>query len=116
MTSTESAGDKVIAPPIAERRPHDVIFGAVEGENRGGKPFAAQRTRNDDWFWLRDDDRKDDKVLEHLRLENEYCKQQLSHLDGMRKESYDEHISHLKETDDRAPHRHGPFFQYTRTV
>ena len=29
---------------------------------------------------------------------------------------YDEHISHLKETDDRAACRHANFFYYTRTV
>jgi len=50
--SLEFAG-KTLLPPQAEIRPHEVVFGAVEGENRGEKPFAQQRRRVDNYFWLR---------------------------------------------------------------
>ena len=105
-----------LSPPIAEKRDHAVIFGAVPGQNRGSRPFKSQRTRNDPWFWLRDDDRKSEEVLAHLRKENEYGKQELAGLEGLRTTLYEEHISHLKETDDRAACRKGGFFYYTRTV
>ena len=105
-----------IRPPIAEKRDHLVTFGAVDGQNRGKKPFSQPRTRNDPWFWLRDDERKSEEVLAHLRAENEYGKQELGALDELRKTLYEEHISHLKETDDRAAYRKGGFFYYTRTV
>ena len=105
-----------IPPPIGEKLNHDVIFGAVEGQNRGLKPFQQQRTRNDPFFWMRDDERKDEKVLAHLRQENAYSEQELGPLADLRKTLYDEHISHLKETDDRAACRHEKFFYYTRTV
>lgn len=72
---------QVLQPPIAEQRPHEVVFGAVEGENRGEKPFAQQRRRTDNYFWLRDDERKDPKVLRHLELENAYMRQQTKHLE-----------------------------------
>ena len=111
MTSLAS-----VAPPIAEKVNHDVIFGAVDGENRGLKPFPQQRTRNDPFFWLRSDDRKDEKVLAHLRMENAYSEQELGPLADLRKALYDEHVSHLKETDDRAAYRHSTYFYYTRTV
>merc|ERR1719174_2596960 len=103
-------------PPIAEKREHEVVFGAVKGQNRGLKPFAQQRKISDPWFWLRDDDRKSEEVLAHLRAENDYGQQELSSLDGLRKTLYDEHLSHLKETDDQIPYRQGDFFYYTRTV
>jgi oligopeptidase B len=64
-----------LPPPIAERRDHDVVFGAVAGQNRGGAPFASPRARNDPWFWLRDDKRESEEVLAHLRAENAYGKQ-----------------------------------------
>ena len=36
--------------------------------------------------------------------------------DGLRKTLYDEHLSHLKETDDQIPYRQGDYFYYTRTI
>jgi oligopeptidase B len=42
----------------AKRKPHTVLFGKVEGENRGPNPMDPCVERNDDLFWLRDDDRK----------------------------------------------------------
>ena len=35
---------------------------------------------------------------------------------GLRKTLYDEHLSHLKKTDDQIPYRDGDYFYYTRTV
>eukprot|EP01063_Lacrimia_lanifica_P023520 TRINITY_DN3107_c0_g1_i1.p1 TRINITY_DN3107_c0_g1~~TRINITY_DN3107_c0_g1_i1.p1 ORF type:complete len:753 (+),score=343.03 TRINITY_DN3107_c0_g1_i1:67-2259(+) len=104
-----------IPPPVAVQRPHMVTFGAVEGENRGGKPFEP-RQREDPFFWLRDDERTQEDVLDHLRLENRYGEQELEHLGELRQTLYDEHVTHLKETDDKAPARHGKYFYYTRTV
>lgn len=72
--------------------------------------------REDPWFWLRDDKRMNEEVLTHLRKENAFAEASTKHLDSFRKLLYDEHISHLKQTDDVAPHRHGDWFYYTRTV
>ena len=55
-----------IPAPIGTKVPHDVIFGEVKDQNRGIKPFKNQRMRNDNYFWMRSDDRKDEKVLAHL--------------------------------------------------
>ena len=62
-------------PPIAVQKPHKIAFGAVPGENRGEKPFTELRYRSDPWFWLRDDTRKNEEVLEHLRKENTYTQE-----------------------------------------
>ena len=107
--------------PIAATRHHRVAFGAVEGENRGGgsgslAPFAKAIQRDDPWFWLRDDDRKDPAILAHLEAENAHAQHAVAHLEGLRKELYDEHLSHVKETDEQPPTIHGDYFYYTRTV
>lgn len=102
--------------PIAEKRPHHVPFGAVPGQNRGSNPFPVPRMREDPWFWLRDDDRKNADVLAHLKKENEYAAQKTAHLEGLRDALFEEHKSHLKETDDQPPYLSGGFFYYTRTV
>lgn len=102
--------------PVAEQRPREVLFGAVEGENRGVKPIQPPLKMTDPYFWLRDDKRESEEVLSHLRAENAYTQQQTDHLKELREELYKEHISHLKETDDGASHRNGPWFYYTKTV
>jgi len=112
----EGSNDSAASPPIAAQRPHRVPFGAVPGENRGENPIEKPIERDDPWFWLRDDDRKNEEVLNHLRTENKFTETQTEHLSALREELYNEHISHLKETDTEAAHRHGPWFYYTRNV
>lgn len=78
--------------------------------------MAMPIKREDPWFWLRDDKRQDQEILNHLRSENAYTEQETAHLQKFREELYAEHLSHLQETDDGPAHRHGPWFYYTRTV
>lgn len=56
-------------------------------------------------FWLRDDERKDPKVLAHLRKENEHCEKQTQHLEELRQTLYKEHLSHLKVCSATALHQ-----------
>ena len=95
-----SIANTVVTPPIAVQKPHKVAIGAVPGESRGEAPFRTIRYRDDPWFWLRDDTRKNEEVLEHLRKENTYTEEKTKHLENFQKKLYDEHISHLKETDE----------------
>ena len=104
-----------MTPPIATQKPHKVPFGAVEGENRGEKPFKDVRYRDDPWFWLRDDTRKDEAVLGHLRVENAHTEEKTKHLQKFHTKLYDEHIGHLKETDEDPAYPYGNYFYYTRT-
>lgn len=57
-----------------------VLFGKVAGENRGPNPMDPPIERTDDLFWLRDDDRKDPKVIAHLKAENAYTETHLAHV------------------------------------
>ena len=102
--------------PIAPQKPHKVAFGKVENENRGENPFFPLRYRDDPWFWLRDDTRKNEDILDHLRKENAYTEEKTKHLTKFQKKLYDEHISHLKETDERPPYPYGQYYYYTKTV
>ena len=44
----------------------------------------------DDYFWMRDDDRKNEKVLSQLRAENFHTEASTSHLASFREELYEE--------------------------
>lgn len=56
------------------------------------------------------------QVLSHLNAENDYCAQATKHFSGLQDSLYSEILSHLKETDEDVPYKHGAFEYYTRTV
>jgi len=64
---------------------------------------------------MRDDTRENKEVLDHLRRENSYGEQQLSHLDELRDTLYNEHLGHLKQTDTKPASLHGEYFYYRRS-
>ena len=102
--------------PIAKHIDHVVLFGKVDGQDRGPNVMDPPLQRADPLFWLRDDNRKDPDVIAHLRLEEAYCKEKTKDLGSLAETIYAEHISHIQETDTTAPYTHGPFLYYTRTV
>ncbi|ORC85944.1 Oligopeptidase B [Trypanosoma theileri] len=102
--------------PIAAHKDHEVIFGHVEGENRGPNPMNPPRRRNDPLFWLRDDARKDPAVIAHLKLEQAHFEERTADIKEFAETVYKEHISHIQETDMSAPYLHGSYMYYTREV
>lgn len=105
-------------PPVARKIPNDVYFGINPNkpeEYRGKFAMNPPQKRIDDYYWLRDDSRSNADVINHLDQENEYCGQKLSYLDSFREELYSEMLSHLKETDEDAPYKHGKYFYYSKT-
>ena len=106
-----------VRPPVARRQPHTVKFGKVEGENRGPNPMDPPIEVVDDLFWLRDDTRKDEEILQLLRDENTYTQARTAHLEDFRTSLYDEMLSHIQEDDDTYPSPAGDGFEYwSRTV
>jgi len=100
------AGAELPRPP--HKIPATVTFGAAPGEDRGEDPMDPPVLRDDDLFWLRDDDRKDPAVLDHLRGENAHTEAATAHLAGARKTLYEELKGHVLEADQTAPVPHGP--------
>ncbi|RQM19694.1 hypothetical protein B5M09_011283 [Aphanomyces astaci] len=104
-----------MTPPVLEKRPQNVPFGKVPGENRGKQPMEPIIYLEDPYYYVRDDTRTNTEILDHLRAENAYTKAALSHLDSLQDELYKELLSHVQETDQTAPYPHGDFVYYTRT-
>ena len=100
----------------ADKIDHWVTFGAVEGENRGDLAMDPPRLLADPYFWMRDDERTDPKVLERLGMENAHALAATAHLSEFRDELYAELKGHVKETDDSAPVAKGKWEYFTRTL
>ncbi len=88
-------------PPAVEQRPHEVVA-----------PHGAVRI--DEYYWLRDDERKDPEMLAHLEAENAYADAVLAPLAGLQAELFEELVGRIKQDDATVPVREGDYFYYTR--
>jgi oligopeptidase B len=93
-TSTEMT--KNILPPIAKKVPHEM-------EIHGHK-------RVDDYYWMRDDERKNPEMLAHLEAENSYLKAMMVHTESFQDKLYEEIIGRIKKDDNSVPVKRNGFW------
>jgi oligopeptidase B len=87
-------------PPVAAKRDHTV-------EAPGGN-------RNDEYYWLRDDTRKNEEMLAYLKAENAYADAMLAPLRPLKDKLYNEFIGRIKQDDSSVPYRERGYWYYTR--
>lgn len=88
-------------PPVAAKKPYTVKA-----------PFGA--TREDPYYWLRDDTRKNPEMLGYLAAENAYADAVLAPTRPKADALYREIVGHIKQDDASVPYaRHG-YVYYTR--
>jgi oligopeptidase B len=100
-SGTPSSGQAAdAAPPQAARRPHAV-----------GSPWGE---RIDDYYWLRDDERKDPEVLGYLAAENQYAERVLAPLAEQERQLFEELGERLEPLDASVPVWHDGYWYYWR--
>lgn len=100
----EAGGDSLIARPCPRAKKVDYkmeLFGD---------------TREDPYYWLRDDNRKDPEVLAYLNEENAYTETVMADTKKLQEELYKEIRGRIQEDDMTVPLRKGPFFYYEKTL
>ncbi|KAL4433270.1 hypothetical protein ABPG77_003318 [Micractinium sp. CCAP 211/92] len=97
----EAARLELLEAPLAAQRPHTLE--------------AHGDVRQDDFYWLRDDDRKDPAVIAHLEAEAAYTKAVLADTEELQEQLYREMRGRIQEADQSAPVRFQKYFYYTRT-
>ncbi|RHY23556.1 hypothetical protein DYB32_009144 [Aphanomyces invadans] len=112
--ASASAAPRLV-PPVLPKRPKMVPFGKVPGENRGEQPMEPIVYLEDPYYYVRDDSRTNEEILDHLRAENAFTKAALSHLEKPQDDLYKELLGHVQETDQMVPYPHGDYLYYTRT-
>ncbi|MGC5903319.1 hypothetical protein VU602_04195 [Providencia stuartii] len=60
--------------------------------------------RVDNYYWMRDDHRKSQEVIDYLEKENAYSQQQLALGQPLKKQIYDELLSRMKQDDESVPY------------
>jgi len=76
-------------PPVANKQNHVM-------EIHGDK-------RNDEYYWMRDDTRKNEDVLAYLEAENSYTKTKLAHTEALQQKLYDEMTARLEPDEESVP-------------
>jgi oligopeptidase B len=81
------------------------------------KPYVHEihnHQRDDDYFWLRDDNREDPEVISYLNQENDYTEAQMLPLQGMQTELYDEMVSRQEPELESVPYFKKGFWYVSR--
>jgi len=73
-----------------------------------------QHTREDEFYGLRDDERKDEAILKYLREENTFLEENLKSTDPLREELFQEIKGRIKEKDLSVPYFDDGFWYYVR--
>jgi oligopeptidase B len=93
-------GGADLAPPVAARRPHDVV--------------SPHGTRSDPYYWMRDDKRADPDVLAHLNAENSYTNAVLAETKPLEDTLFGELRARVKEDDASVPVFERGYWYYVR--
>jgi oligopeptidase B len=101
-SAVEVAPAEAPVPPVAERRPFEVI--------------SPNGNRRDDYYWLRDDTRKSKDVLGYLEAENAYRDAYMAPSANLTQKLYDELVARLKPDDASVPVLERGYFYYSRFV
>jgi oligopeptidase B len=80
------------------------------------KPFTVKgpADRNDEYYWLRDDTRKQPEMLAYLNAENAYADAVLAPLKPLENKLYSEIVGRIKEDDSSLPFRERGYYYYSR--
>jgi oligopeptidase B len=86
-------------PPVAKQVPY-TVKGPVD--------------RNDPYYWLRDDTRKNPEMLAYLKAENEYADAMLAGTKPLQEQLFKEIVGRIKQDDSSVPVRERGYYYYSR--
>lgn len=92
--------NKNILAPVAKKIPHAMTI--------------HDHTRVDDYYWMRDDKRQDQKVIDHLNAENRHLKSVMKHTEEFQKTLFDEIVGRIKKDDSSVPVKMRGFWYQTK--
>ena len=95
-----SIASALLEQPVAAKRLHEM---ALHGH-----------TRVDEYFWLRDDTRKDPEILAYLEEENAYFDKMMEPVAGLQQKLFEEMTSRLDPDESSAPYLKNGYWYYSR--
>ena len=90
-----------VPAPAAEQCPYEVAA-----------PHGA--TRQDEYYWLRDDQRSNPDILAYLRAENTYADAIMAPLEKSKAALFEELVGRIKQDDSSVPYKYKDYWYYSR--
>lgn len=100
----------LLGSPVAAESPPQIPHVAK-------RPFqvtSPNGPRADDYYWLRDDTRKDPAMLAYLAAENGYADARLAPLKPLQAKLYAETVAHIKQDDSSVPYAKRGYYYASR--
>jgi oligopeptidase B len=103
--------------------PHQPTMTGLQMKNRMPPPVAAVRphqvrsphgVRSDDYYWLRDDTRSAQDVLDYLHAENVYREAMTARLRPLEQALYEEIVGRIQQDDTSVPYRDNGYWYCSR--
>jgi oligopeptidase B len=70
--------------------------------------------RTDNYYWLRDDKRENEEIIDYLNQENQYTQETLAPLADFQKSLFEEMKGRIKEQDESVPYKMSDYWYYVR--
>jgi oligopeptidase B len=96
-----AAAQNAVMPPIAKKVPYKMT---VHGD-----------TRIDNYYWMRDDERKAPEVISYLEAENAYTDEMLAHTKTLQTSLFEELKGRIQKDDDSVPVKKGNYYYSSQT-
>jgi oligopeptidase B len=87
-------------PPVAAKKSHPVP--------------SPNGSREDEYYWLRDDKRENPEMLAYVKAENAYADVMLAHTKALETRVYNEIIGRLKQDDSSVPYHMNGYWYFRR--
>ena len=71
------------------------------------------KTRSDDYYWMRDDERQNADILAHLAQENAYCDAQLAAIKPLQNTLFEELKGRIVKDDNTVPVKDGQYWYHS---
>ena len=87
-------------PPVAAKKPYQVV--------------SSNGSREDEYYWLRDDKRENAEMLAYVKAENAYADAMLAHIKPLETKVYNEIIGRLQQDDSTVPYLMNGYWYFRR--
>jgi oligopeptidase B len=100
MNQTAPAASQTPQPPVAAQKPYQVT--------------SPNGSREDEYYWVRDDKRENPEMLAYVKAENAYADAMLAHTKALETKVYDEIVGRLQQDDSTVPYLMNGYWYYRR--
>ena len=100
MNQTAPSASQTPQPPVAATKPYQVP--------------SPNGSREDEYYWVRDDKRENPEMLAYVKAENAYADAMLAHTKALETKVYDEIVGRLQQDDSTVPYLMNGYWYYRR--